>query len=92
MQLAAVAYLHMVADIHILPQGAMLSDAGALLNVAEIPDLGALTDLYIVIHEAGWMYKIFLLHHSASKTASMTCCCSAASIYGCMGSDRVRAQ
>ena len=92
LQLAAVTHLYMVADIHVLPQGAALADTGPLLNVAEVPDLGALADLHILIHKAGGMHKILLLHHSASRTASMIVCCWAASIYGCMGRDRVLAQ
>ncbi len=61
----SVAYPDIVADIHILAQRTVFSQRSALLDMAEMPYLGAVSYDYIIIDVARRVYEIFLLFHTA---------------------------
>ena len=50
LQLAAVADANVVGYIDVLTKGAVFANAGTLLDVAEMPDLGALSYFNSVVH------------------------------------------
>ena len=54
-----VANLDIIAYINILPQRAVGTNAGASLNMAEMPHLGVFANDHIVIDIAAFMYKRF---------------------------------
>ena len=58
-----VANLDIVADIHVLPQGAVTSYRGACLHVAEVPYFRAVAHGNIIIDIARRMHEIFLVFH-----------------------------
>ena len=51
----AIADADIVADVHILAQGAVATQTGTTLHMAEVPNLRASTDLYIIVDIAGRM-------------------------------------
>ena len=53
-----IADAHIIAYIDVLAQGAVPAQTGAALHMAEMPYLGTLANLYIVIDVAGWMDEI----------------------------------
>ena len=79
LDLDAFSQHHTGRNYHILADVAVLANSATLHHMGEMPDLGAFPDLAALIHITGFMNKIVLLHYRASSTASMTCCCSAAS-------------
>ena len=52
-----VADVYVVANIHILPQGATTAYAGSFLNMAEMPHFCVFANDYVIIDVAAFMYK-----------------------------------
>jgi hypothetical protein len=51
----AISYLDVIANIHILPERAILADDGTTLYMAEMPNLGTITDGNVFVNVTGWM-------------------------------------
>ena len=81
LDLAAVAYLHIVSYVNILPERTSCSNSSAFLNMAKVPDFCSLTDSYIVIYVRTFVYKEFA-HPSNRPTKSMVAHCSNGSFTG----------
>ena len=56
-----IADADIVADVHILTQRAVLAEAGTTLDMAEMPDLRTLANLYIVIDVTAFV-NVILFH------------------------------
>lgn len=55
-----IADADIVADVDILTQGAVLAQTSTLLDMAEVPDLRAFTNIYIVIDVTAFVNVIFI--------------------------------
>ena len=53
----AIAYVHIVANVDVLPEGTIGAYSGSFLNMAEMPYLCVVTYLNIIINITAFMYK-----------------------------------